>query len=451
MRSSTQLSILLTSYKQASENADMEFLVNGWDLDDEEKATIMKNRDRAFDYMVDMVQEYHLDGRKTLNEKAIERFAEICATENAAERIRLLLAEESEYKLLGNYWLELADAYFETSRYDKCLECVNRYNELATGIYRKDYNYLRILPKAIVAAGYTYSGEEYVARAKEYADAIILNTSLDDWSSRYFAATVYMDLYAKTNDQTYLDTAYKIASENVAELLKSQRDVNATYMNDVVELTVAEPDYRFMNEQEKEEAEEEYKAEEKRVKKYNKAMKNARKTELPTLYEPLVINCELLFSLADQMSITDSEKSEIEAILQTDTNGIFMVKPINDMYSFSRRDNTYSIEFLKDEIIIPANLLTAESHISVTVKQGGETFTFDDCVVDEVKREGTDIDTFSAHIVSKQLKKHKWASDAEITVEITYGDAYGKQIQFDFVVSEFTERKLGDKVVFTAK
>lgn len=29
--------------------------------DDEEKATVMKNRNRAFDYMVDMTQEYNLD------------------------------------------------------------------------------------------------------------------------------------------------------------------------------------------------------------------------------------------------------------------------------------------------------------------------------------------------------------------------------------------------------
>ena len=65
------------NYKRVGENADMAFIMSGWELDDEEKDTVMKNRDRAFDYMVDMVQEYNLDGLKTLNEKAIEKFAEI--------------------------------------------------------------------------------------------------------------------------------------------------------------------------------------------------------------------------------------------------------------------------------------------------------------------------------------------------------------------------------------
>lgn len=88
------------SYKSAGESADLEYIMSGWDLDDEERETIMKNRDRAFDYMVDMVQEYHLDGLKTLNEKSIEKYAEICAIDNASERIRRLRAEEDSYSLL---------------------------------------------------------------------------------------------------------------------------------------------------------------------------------------------------------------------------------------------------------------------------------------------------------------------------------------------------------------
>ena len=205
------------NYKRVGENADMAFIMSGWELDDEEKDTVMKNRDRAFDYMVDMVQEYNLDGLKTLNEKAIEKFAEITGIANPSERIKLLKAEEQTYSMLGNYWLELANAYFETDQYKKCLECVDEYNDLATGIYRKDFIYVQILPKAIVAAQEIYSGEQYIATTSGFADAIISNTTTDDWSVRYFAAQVYLDLYAKTNDVAYLNKAYKIASEKVAK------------------------------------------------------------------------------------------------------------------------------------------------------------------------------------------------------------------------------------------
>lgn len=308
------------NYKSANEAADQEFFMSGWELDDEETATIQKNRERAFDYMVDIVQEYDLDGKLTLNEKAIETFAEICAIESVQQKIRRLEAEEETYKLLGNYWLELADCYYETNKYEKCLDCVDKYNELATGIYRKDYNYVQILPKAIVAAQETYQGDEYVEYVGGYAQDIMDNTTTEEWSIRYFVAQVYLDLYARTDDSDYLEDAYNIAYDNVAILLDEQVALNTTYLEDVKEITIEEPDYRFMTEAEKKEAQQEYKEEQKSVKAYNKALKETRKTELPVLYEPLILNCELLFALADEMKISYSEKAEIEDILQTESN-----------------------------------------------------------------------------------------------------------------------------------
>ena len=39
------------NYKTASENAEQEFLLSGWELDDEETDTIQRNREYAFDYI----------------------------------------------------------------------------------------------------------------------------------------------------------------------------------------------------------------------------------------------------------------------------------------------------------------------------------------------------------------------------------------------------------------
>ncbi len=436
------------NYKRANESVDKEFLMSGWELDDEETATIQKNRERAFDYMVDIVQEYNLDGKLTLNEKAIEKFAEICAIESVQQKIRRLESEENTYKLLGNYWLELADCYYETSQYQKCLDCVEKYNELATGIYRMDYNYVQILPKAIVAAQTVYSGDEYVTNVKAFADAIMENTTTEEWSIRYFAAQVYLDLYARTSESDYLDDAYNIAYDNVTILLDEQRAMNVTYLEGVKELTVDEPDYRFMTEEEKKEVEQEYKDEQKRLKAYNKSLKETRKTELPSLYEPLVLNCELLFALADEINISNQEKSEIEAILQTGSNGVFMVDPINAHYSFSTNDFNRSIELQKDKVIIPVNLLSADAKVVVTVTDNGQTVTFDDCVVTEVKREGDTVDSFFTHVSSKQMKAYKWTADSRATVKITYGEDIDG-LQFQFKIAEFRDNWiLADKVVF---
>lgn len=436
------------NYKSANEAVDQEFLMSGWELDDEETATIQKNRERAFDYMVDIVQEYNLDGRLTLNEKAIETFAEICAIESVQQKIRRLESEEETYKLLGNYWLELAACYFETSQYQKCLDCVDKYNDLATGIYRMDYNYVQILPKAIVAAQEVYTGDEYVSVISGFADAILANTTTEEWSIRYFAAQVYLDLYAKTDDAKYLEAAYDIAYDNVTILLDEQRKLNSVYLADVVELTIEEPDYRFMTETEKKEAEAEYEAEQKRLKEYNKGLKNTRKTELPPLYEPLVLNCDLLFALADEMGISSIEKTEIEDILQTDKNGVFISKPVNDRYSFATTAGSYAIEFTKDEIKIPAYLLTAGAQVVVSITDAGKTTTFDDWTVTKVERDGDSIDSFMAFVSSDKMSDYQWTADSKVTVQITNGEAYAP-LTFNFKVVEYKDNWLiPDKVVF---
>lgn len=70
------------------------------------------------------------------------------------------------------------------------------------------------------------------------------------------------------------------------------------------EVTVPEPDYRYLTEKEKKEKKEQYSQEKKQAKNYNKALKESRKKELPSVYEPLAVNCELLFALANKMNIS---------------------------------------------------------------------------------------------------------------------------------------------------
>lgn len=425
-------------YKTASSSADMNYLMSGWDLDDAEVEEIRNNQGQVFDYMVDMVQKYHLDGKLTLNQNAIEKFNEICSGKPVPEKMKWLESEESTYQLLGNYWLELADCYYETGQYEKCLASVARYNALSIGIYRQDFNYARILPKAVVAAQKTRTGEQYISIAAEFADAIDRNTSKDDWAARYFLAQVCLDLYDRTQDKKYLKAAYENVFNNVNRLLGVQRELNDTYLADVREL---DADYRFMSETEKKE-------EEKRLKAYNKALKTARKTELPTLYEPLILNCELLFALADKLQLDAGKRAEIEEVLQTASGGTFLTSPINDLYSFSRRGTRYFTEFGKDKLVLPVCLLTAGSTVTITICENGSCVTLDDLTLSKVVRKGSAAGSFLAHYSSKQLKKHKWRADSEIMVTITYGDAYDHAIVLHYFVDTFEPHWYGDKVTF---
>lgn len=435
------------NYKSANNSADQEFFLSGWELDDKEMDVVRKNRDSAFDYMTDIVQQYGSEedkkalGKLTLNEKAITDFAEICAIDEVYRKIERLTSKEETYKLFGNYWLELADCYFEIENYEKCLECVKKYNDLEIDIFRKDFNIVPILPKAITAARAVYTGDEYIQQAKAFADAIIENANDDEWSVRYFAAQTYMDLFTKTNNREYLETAYKIIKENVAVLIEEQNNLNKAYLADVQKAILDEKQAKKLNDKEK-------KAEQKRIDAYNDALEDARKKELPPLYEPLVLNCDLLFALAENMEIDDSAKTTISSMLQTEKGGIFLSSPVNNKYRFNPIEANYTIDLSKESVVIPANLLIPGATITITVTAGSETTTLDDFEIKEVKREGNSVDTFKAEYTSKKMKDYKWSADATIKIEIINGN-YCNPVILNYKVKEYNDNWIfPDSVIF---
>lgn len=452
------------NYRTASENADQDFLLSGWELEQEERDTIKRNRGNAFDYMVDIVQEYGTTeftakelGLLTLNEKAVEDFAEICAIEEDYLRCQRLEAAEKTYQQFGNYWIERANCYYEIAEqensidyYKKCLDCVAKYNELATGIFRKDFNIVPILPKAIVAAQEVYEDDEYVTNVRIFTDAIIANTRDDEWSLRYFAAQVYIELYSRTDNEEYLWTAYNIVKNNISQLIDEQCDLNETYLKDVQKLTVEEPNYQFVSEDEKKVLKEEYKAEKKRVDAYNRELEETRKTELPPLYEPLILNCDLLFALAEQLDIGASEQHIIQKMLKTESNGVFLSKPVNDRYSFDTNTNDYKIEFSVSEIVIPAILLVQGARIAVIVKNASGSTVFDDYTINKVKRENSNIESFAAYYSSKTIKSAEWAVGTRVIVQVYFGEGYDPAA-FEFEVTEYKDNfVIADKIVFEA-
>ena len=396
-------------------------------------------------------------GLLTLNEKAVEDFAEICAIEEVYLRCQRLEAAEKTYQLFGNYWIERANCYYQIAQqedsidyYKKCLDCVAMYNKLATGIFRQDFNIVPILPKAIVAAQEVYEGDEYISNVQAFADAIIANTSDDEWSLRYFAAQVYIDLYSRTDNEEYLWTAYNIAKNNVSQLIDEQCALNETYLNEVQKLTEEEPEYQYVSEDEKKALKEEYKAEKKRVDVYNKELEEIRKTELPPLYEPLILNCDLLFALAEQLDIGASEQHKIQKMLKTESDGVFLSKPVNDRYSFDTNSNDYAIEFNVSEIVMPANLLVQGTRITVTVENASESIVFEDYTINKVKRGNSNIESFVANYSSKTIKSVEWAAGTRVIVQVYLGEGYDPVV-FEFEVMEYKDNfVIADKIVFEA-
>lgn len=436
-----------TNYKSADDSLDKQFVLDGWELDDEEAENIHKNKTKTFNYMVSVVREYNLPNYLALNEDSVSEFVEAIANPNNNQKLQFLKSHKEIYAAFGPYWLEMAKCYYELEDYPNCLACLSNYEVLDIDIFRYDYQYSEFLPMAIVAAQSVYKGDstKYVKTIEKYTETL-RSPYQTKWELKYFAAQSYMDLYTKTKQGDYLKKAYEIAKDNVNSLAIEQESLNKTYLNDVQDLTISESDIKLLS---KLLSKGEIKAQQKKLAKLNKSLKEKRETELPELYEPLVVNCELLFALADELKIDDKEKSEINGIL----SGVFIVDPVADKYSFNTSPS-YSIDFVEDEIVVPANLLADSAKITAVINSNDKE-KITDFALDKVARTGETVSSFKAHYKSKTLKSIDWKVGDTVTVAVSNGQNYD-DVTFTFKVKDikagvwdFVKGVFGsDKVIF---
>ena len=427
-----------SSYSAYNNEINQEYLKDGWELDDEAAENLHNSRTRAFTYMIEIVRQYNLPGDLALNESAIEKFVECKNNTNTHQQIQFLESNKNTYKSFGNYWLLLAECYYNNGEYQKCLDSVAEYEQLHSGIFRKDYSLAKTLPLAIASASELQSKSEYVDTAENYLELIISNTESDEWQLRYFAATIYTDLYSRTKNNKYLKSAYELALNNVNYLTAKQSEINSIYIADVKEIAIPK---------------DASKDEKKKIKAYNKALSEKRETELPEIYEPLAINCDLLFSVANKLNLTQSEKDRIDGILAGSENPVFLTKPVNNLFSFSPKKIIADASYDKDELILPVYCVSEGAKIRVTVSSGDKYVIYEDWKIDEVERPKKDKNNFSKFLVtytSKKAEDCKWHEDSTVKVEIFNGEySNSEPYVLNFKVSNFKSRKVGwDTVEF---
>ena len=431
-----------TSYTSHTAQTDMQYLREGWKLDEEAATALHESRKSTFSYMVRIVGDYGLPGDLTLSESAVDEFVQWENNDNVTQRLQFLEANFDTYQALGTYWIVLAESYYENGDYGKCLDALASYEALDTRIFRKDYEFARVLPLAVISAGQTLSGSDYVTSVEHYLTLIHDNTDYDDWASHYFAAQTYIDLYARTGTSSYLEKAYELAVNNVNCLVNEQRELNTTYLAPVVE--AEEP--KGATEEQKEE-----------IKAYNRMLKETRKTELPPVSEPLLLNCELLFALAEELDIDQAEQERIDRMLHGTGDRLFLSVPIDNLFRFesSTIDTAeLAVAYNGRELTLPASLVSGNAVIRVrAINAEGQETVFDDWSVSKVERKTESVlETFSATYTSVSARDYAFKPDATIII-LVYASEESTEAAASFTFTTTAEKTwlVFDSVGFTRK
>ena len=412
-----------TSYSSATTAAELSYLKDGWVLNDAEDETINENRIEAFNYMHDIIRDNGLDGDLALNETAVQRFVEWKNDQNIVSRIQHLESEQKTYAAYGDYWILLAKSYYENENYSECIAAVETYLRTQPRIFRKDTELATIMPFAIASLEEVLKGDALIEKEVEFVELLDLNADNTNWELKYFAALTYMDLYSKTDDEAYLQEAYRIIKDNVNELYKKQLKMNREYLAEVAPEEI--PVESTKNEKEE-------------IEQYNKMLKEVRKTELPPVDNALLLNLQVLFGLGEKISISEDEESRVEAILHQNGEHLFLNYVLDNQFRYGEEDQ-FEIDgsFQGRVLTIPVILVNDNSKIVVT-HRGEETTVYEDWSVSSVERpkESTAVEDFKAVYKSETIDDAPIQDGDTVLVQVyPYGDEF-EPIELEFVAHE---------------
>lgn len=159
------------------------------------------------------------------------------------------------------------------------------------------------------------------------------------------------------------------------------------------------------------------------IKAYNTMLKEIRKTELPPVSEPLLLNCELLFALAGELAIDSTEQARIDKMLHGNGDNLFLTGSIDNQFRFDGTaidSAAMTVAFDGKELTLPASLVSGNTVLRVEVIDATGTVTvFDDWTVSKVDRktEGS-IETFSATYISASAKEYEYKPEASISIDV---------------------------------
>lgn len=410
-------------YNSMMQLPNQKYLSDGWELNDDEASILHNSRKGIFGYMIRMVGDYKLPGDLVLTEDAVSEFVSWKNNDNIIGRIQFLESNQDTYSFYGGYWLVLAESYYQAGEWNKCLDAIASYEAIDVRIFRRDYDYARVLPLAVAAAAEIYTEETYIEKAAHFTQVIVDNTDHSDWALRYFVAQTYIDLYTKTNDITWLNKAYDITLDNCNYLVNTQRKLNATYLAPVAEEKAAKDATRDVKRQ---------------ISDYNKMLKETRKTEMPPIYEPLRLNCDLLFALADTLSIPETEKTKIDGILHVNGEPLFMSSVIDAQYWFVTPvaiPEEIDVEYGGTALIMPVTLMSGTDTIQVSIQTPSmETaLVINDWKIDQVHRDiQGDVSTYRVAYASESARKISWQPDAIINIDIVPLEGNNTTYHFEY-------------------
>lgn len=207
----------VTSYMDAKNQANLEFMQNQWELDDQEMDILLNLGTQLYDYKCQIATDLNIPTEFTLSTEDLESFVNFCNEPNADTRYIKLLSLDKRLEILPDYWMELALTTYELNDYETTLTYINKFEEIYYPVIYHDSDYAHLLMVKADCINHLPSESKY-QDLEEIGDLLLAHIGAEDWQSRFFIMSLYMEIYRATNDIVILRKAYALFPSILVEI-----------------------------------------------------------------------------------------------------------------------------------------------------------------------------------------------------------------------------------------
>lgn len=321
----------ISKYQAAKNENLITYLNDKWDLEYDEMRLVNFLNTDMFNLQNSIANELRLEDKYVIKEKDMQAFVKkVQNDQNTADKIAFLESHARVYSEFPLYWLELAKAYGEFGKYDKCYETIQQYYgrfEDYSSIFDKEKNIREGQVLVFVVNALLNINEDNPLNCKEeiirLLEKIEACTKDEDWLQKYFCGLIYL-MYSEKIGDGLSRKAMEIFRQNAMDLAFTQSKLNSTYIKDLV--VVADDEKNQMTKAQREDLE-----------KTEEMARENRKTELPPLNSAFLENLKAYVAIADKREIlTDS------VLVESSVKEELLLPPLKDAI-FSEISNTSNL------------------------------------------------------------------------------------------------------------
>lgn len=218
------------SYLDAKDQANLSYLQQTWELDDQEMNILLELGNDIYEYKCDIASELDIPTAMTLSREDMEAFVDFCNETDARKRSVKLATLDKRLEILPDYWRELALTAYELEDYEQTLKYIAMFEEIYYPVIYHDSDYAHLLMVKSDCINQLDIENKY-EELEKIATLLLNHISAKDWKSRFYVLSLYLEIYRSTGEEEILEKAFDLFPTVLIEIFAEYEEDLESYIN----------------------------------------------------------------------------------------------------------------------------------------------------------------------------------------------------------------------------